>query len=257
MKGKLTFLGTGGSLGVPVVGCACCVCSSSDPLNHRMRSSALIQAGGRQFLIDSGPDFRSQALKFGISRLDGILLTHAHHDHVGGIDDLRPIYYKRESPLPILLSEETAKELCRRFHYIFADGKDFLGLRLDLLSGSEGTFLFENFPVQFVSYSQGGMKVNGYRFGSLAYLSDIRQFSPSIFEHLKGVRDLIVSALRFTPSPLHFSVDEAIDFARQADAAQVWLTHVSHDLEHHQTNAYLPSHVRLAYDGLEIDFDDR
>lgn len=258
MKGKLIFLGTGGSVGVPVIGCSCEVCHSTDSLNQRLRSSALLRIGHQQFLIDASPDFRFQALKYGITHLDGLLLTHAHHDHVAGMDDLRPIYYRRKTPLPILLSNETAADLQIRYSYLFQSvDHENVGSRFDLqlLTHLEGKILFEELPIQYVSYQQGKMLVNGYRLGNLAYVSDIRQFSPSIFEQLFGVKYLIISALRRTPSYLHFSVDEAIDFANELKVKRAWLTHLSHELEYHQTNAYLPSHIRLAYDGLEIDFD--
>jgi phosphoribosyl 1,2-cyclic phosphate phosphodiesterase len=255
-QGRLTFLGTGGSVGVPMIGCSCQVCQSKDPLNQRLRPSALLQIGHQQFLIDAGPDFRTQALKFGITQLDGLLLTHAHHDHTAGIDDLRPIYYQRENPLPVLLSAETAEDLLVRYFYLFpSDPEKTSRLQFNILPAQEGSIVFENVPIHYVTYTQGGMSVNGYRVGNLAYLSDIRLFSPSIFEHLTGVKYLVISALRYTPSPLHFSVDEAIAFARQIRAEHVWLTHLSHELEYHQANAYLPAHVHLAYDGLEIQFD--
>jgi phosphoribosyl 1,2-cyclic phosphate phosphodiesterase len=257
MKGKLIFLGTGGSVGVPVIGCPCEVCHSNDPINKRLRPSALLRIGHRQFLIDAGPDFRMQALRLGITKLDGLLLTHAHHDHTAGIDDLRPIYYRRQTPLPVLLSSATAQDVRMRYYYLFESiDKNFIcRLHFQFLDGLTGSTIFEEIPLQYVTFMQGGMLVNGYRIGDLAYLSDIRQFPPSIFDDLKGVRYLIISALRYTPSPLHFSVDEAIDFANQLKAEKVWLTHISHELEHYQTNAYLPPHMRLAYDGLEIDFD--
>lgn len=258
MKNKLKFLGTGGSVGVPVIGCPCAVCHSTDPYNQRLRPSVLLKIAHRQFLIDAGPDFRLQALRYGITHLDGLLLTHAHHDHSGGLDDLRPIYYRRESPLPILLSHDTAKDLLLRYYYLFEPslGQETFTprLHLQILPDQAGQVIFEGLTIEYMTYIQGGMKVNGFRIGDLAYLSDIRHFSPTIFDHLKGLRYLIISALRYTPSPLHFSVDEAIDFAKQVGAKQVWLTHISHDLEHHQTNAYLPANVSLAYDGLEIEF---
>lgn len=257
MKGKLVFLGTGGSVGVPVIGCSCAVCCSTDPANKRLRPSVLLRIDQRQFLIDAGPDFRTQALRAGITHLDGLLLTHAHHDHTAGMDDLRPIYFRRQSPLPILLSKETAQDVRMRYYYLFeSHDKHFPPhFKLQLLNNQTGSTLFEDLPIQYVTYTQNEMLVNGYRIGNLAYLSDIRHFPPSIFEDLKGVKWLIISALRYTPSPLHFSVDEAIDFANQLKAERVWLTHLSHDLDHQQVNAYLPAHIRLAYDGLEIDFD--
>jgi phosphoribosyl 1,2-cyclic phosphate phosphodiesterase len=259
MKKKITFLGTGGSVGIPVIGCSCAVCHSTNPLNQRLRPSVLLQVANRQYLIDAGPDFRAQALRHGIKDLDGVLFTHAHYDHTSGIDDLRPIFFRRKSPLPILLSTETAMDLKTRYYYLFQDHRgDHVTSRLHLQLLPEeaaGWVFFEDLSIQYVTYTQGGMSVNGYRIGDLAYLSDIRHFSPSLFEQLKGVRYLVISALRYTPSPLHFSVDEAVDFAKELKAEKVWLTHISHELEHNQTNAYLPTNMCLAYDGLEIEFD--
>ena len=259
MKKKLIFLGTGGSVGIPVIGCPCEVCHSSDPCNKRLRPSALLQIDNRQFLIDVGPDFRIQALRHKITALDGILLTHAHYDHTGGMDDLRPIYFRRKASLPVLLSFETAQDLQKGYYYLFgSDGglENFIPkLHLELLPDVAGKVVFEGLPVQYVTYMQGGMSVNGFRIGNLAYLSDIREYSNSIFENLIGVQYLIISALRYTSSPLHFSVDEAIDFAKELKADRVWLTHISHELDHSLTNAYLPKNMCLAYDGLEIEFE--
>lgn len=258
MKGKLRFLGTGSSVGVPVIGCTCAVCRSLDPMNMRLRPSVLINLLDRQFLIDAGPDFRQQALRDGITNLDGVIFSHAHRDHTAGIDDLRPIYYKRKSLLPFLLSPQTAQDIQKDYSYLFKpilDQKNFENrFSLQLLPGQSGEVSFEGVPIRYVSYTQAGMLVNGYRFGNLAYLSDIREFSSSIFDELKGIKYLIISALRYTPSQLHFSVDEAVDFSREIKAEFVWLTHLSHELDYHQTNSYLPPNIRLAYDGLEIEF---
>lgn len=258
MIGQLIFLGTGGSMGVPVIGCRCAVCLSTNPFNQRLRPSALLKIDDKKILIDAGPDFRMQALRQNISSLDGLILTHAHHDHTAGVDDLRALYYKREGPLPILLSEETSKELLMRFAYLFNTNpyrKDPRSrLSLQILKDKQGEDIFEGIKFSYVTYEQGGMLVNGFRFGSMAYLSDIRNYEESIFDYLVGVETLIISALRFTSSPLHFSVDEAVDFANRINAKAVWLTHISHELDHEKANAYLPEHIKLAYDGLTIDF---
>lgn len=259
--GKLLFLGTGASMGIPVIGCECAVCQSSSSLNRRFRPSVLIKThSNKQLIIDVGPDFRLQALKHKISRLDGALFTHAHHDHTAGIDDLRPIYYNRSSPLPLLLSKATAEDIQMRYHYLFGSKQDSTfvpRLQLQLLPDQvEGRVHFEGLTIDYVTYEQGGMAVNGFRFGDLAYLSDIRHFPETIFSRLNGVKALIISALRYTPSPLHFSIDEAVDFAERAGAESVWLTHISHELEHEKVNAYLSSHVKLAHDGLELDFNE-
>lgn len=259
MKGKLRFLGTGGSLGVPIVGCSCTTCQSESAYNWRLRPSILISRDGKQFLVDAGPDFRQQALRYNIQNLDGILFTHAHYDHTAGVDDLRAIYYKRQAPLPALASVSTASEIKSRFDYIFQTGHAYEKFvpRVDfqLLAGETGDVDFQGLPVHYVTYEQGKMPVNGFCIGSMGYITDICRFSPTIFDQLKGIKTLIISALRFTPSPLHLSIDEAIDFSLQVGAEQVWLTHISHDLDHEKTNAYLPSNIRVAYDGLEIDFD--
>jgi phosphoribosyl 1,2-cyclic phosphate phosphodiesterase len=259
MTNRLLFLGTGSSVGVPVVGCVCPVCHSNSLFNKRLRPSALLTIKNKQFLIDAGPDFREQALRIDLKHLDGILLTHAHHDHTAGIDDLRPIYHRRQEPLPLLLSAETAHDIESRYHYIFRSQKpetaSIKRMIFQLLPEKEGVVEFEGMTVHYMTYEQGGMAVNGYRINQLAYLTDIRQFSPSIYTHLRGVKDLIISALRYTPSPLHLSVDEAVDFAKEIRAERVWLTHLSHDLDYEEAMATLPPHVRLAYDGLEITFD--
>lgn len=261
MKARLLFLGTGGSVGVPMLGCRCNTCLSKDAKNLRLRPSAFLYTSFGNFLIDCGPDFRCQAIRSNITSLNGLLLTHSHHDHSSGIDDLRPLVYARPSPLPILLSQTTAQDIRLRYYYLFNTSKEKVKSKsffyLQLLPKEEaGRVDFEGLPVQYVTYSQGGMPVNGFRIGDLAYLSDIRLFSPSIFTELSGVNTLILSALRFEKTALHFSVDEAIDFARQLNVSRIWLTHLSHDLEYHKTTAYLPEGFSLAYDGLEIDFNE-
>lgn len=258
-KGQFIFLGTGGSMGIPVIGCHCSVCESSSSFNKRLRPSALIQVGARKILIDAGPDHRTQVLKHQIDRLDGVIFTHAHHDHSAGIDDLRVYYMHSRKPLPTLMSKATYEELKYRYHYIFKNMEtnvDKLTTRMTLqfLEGERGILDFESIKIHYFTYEQGGMPVNGLRFGNLSFVSDIRDYPDTIFEDLAGTEILIVSALRFTPSPLHFTVDEAITFAEKVKAKQVWLTHIAHELDHEKTNAYLPKHVRLGYDGLKIEF---
>jgi phosphoribosyl 1,2-cyclic phosphate phosphodiesterase len=258
MKGKVQFLGTGASVGIPMIGCDCAVCTSKDPLNKRLRPSALVMINGKRILIDAGPDLRYQMLRVGVDHLDGLIMTHAHYDHTAGFDDLRPIYYKRRSPLPVLLSQETANDVRNRYFYLFgaALGQPHIDrFDLKILPEQIGKVEFEGFPISYITYEQGGMQVNGYRIGNVAYVSDIRHFESAIFDRIRRVKTLIVSALRFTPSPLHFSIDEAIEFAKDVKAETVWLTHISHELDHCRTNAYLPPHMRLAYDGLEIEFE--
>lgn len=260
-EARFLFLGSGGSMGIPVVGCACAVCKSSMTQNKRLRPSAVIKIGSRTILIDSGPDFRIQALKYGITHIDGVILTHAHHDHTAGVDELRIFTLRSGKPLPCLLSLETLRELKIRFYYIFNErcGPDGVKLTTNLalhcMEEDIGRIVFEGMKVNYISYSQGGMQVNGFRFGNLAYVTDIKEYTPEIFASLKGVKTLILGALRHTPSHLHFTVDDAVSFAKKVGAEKTWLTHIAHELDHERTNAYLPESIHLSYDGLELHFD--
>lgn len=257
--GHFLFLGTGGSMGIPVIGCHCKVCQSDSPCNQRLRPSGLVTIGNKKLLIDCGPDFRLQALKYHIDKIDGLLLTHSHHDHVAGIDELRIYYLRSKQPIPCLLSKETSDEIRSRYSYIFEDmaTQEKLTARLDLqiFEDSFGVISFQGIKVGYVLYEQGGMQVSGYRLGNFAYISDIKHYPETIFDHLKGVKTLVVSALRFDPSLMHFNITDAIAFANRVGAHQTWLTHISHELDHEEANAFLPSNIRMAYDGLEFNFE--
>ena len=209
-------------------------------------------------MIDCGPDFRFQALKYPIVTLDGVFLTHSHHDHCAGIDELRIFTSKRGSSLPCIMSYETYHDLLRRFYYIFAtdqiETKYTTNFSPIFLPGSVGAIDFMGWKVKYCSYDQGGMKVNGFRWGNLAFLTDLKKFDDSVFDFLQGVDTLIISALRFTPSPLHLCLDEAIEFSKKIAPKQTFFTHLSHELDYEAGNAYLPANIRLAYHGLEISF---
>lgn len=259
MEGKFQFLGTGGSMGIPVIGCKCDVCCSTSPYNKRLRSSGLITIGERRFLIDVGPDFRAQALNYGLEDLSGILLTHAHADHIAGLDDVRAYYFLGKKRMPCILSSDTFEEIKMRYHYMLnpvRPGKS-LAAQIDfqLLRDDFGEEELEGVRFTYLSYFQSGMKVTGFRFGNLAYVSDIREYSDRVFEPLKGVDTLILSALRHEPTKMHFSLEEAIAFARRAGARKTYLTHIAHELDHATTAALLPSDVQMGYDGLELSIE--
>jgi phosphoribosyl 1,2-cyclic phosphate phosphodiesterase len=258
-KCRLLFLGTGGSMGVPLIGCQCEVCTSLDSHNQRLRPSVLIKTDLQTIIVDSGPDFRAQALRANILNIDSAIFTHAHHDHTAGIDDLRIFTLRNECKMPCLLSQDTLRDLKRRFYYIFEEvvgkPKFTTNLAITLFPEVEGQVAFAGLNIRTFIYKQCGMNVNGLRFGNLAFITDLKEYDEEIFNFLKGVKILVLSALRFTPSFFHLTVDEAIDFAAKVGAEKVWLTHIGHELDHEKTNAYLPEHIRLSYDGLEIEFE--
>lgn len=256
MTNTATFLGTGSSLGVPLIGCPCEICTSDNPKNKRLRSSMLLEIEGKRMVIDSGPDFRMQALRENLCSLDGVIFTHAHHDHVAGIDDLRVFSFRNKEPLPCLASDETALDLEKRYFFMFNkqanDPTSMPRLRIQRLDKKEGEVDFLGVPIQYFSYEQIGMEVTGIRIGTFAYVTDIKKYDESIIDSLVGVKTLVISALRFTSSHMHLTVDEAVDFIKKVKCEKAYLTHISHEIDHEKANACLPTSVELAYDGLKI-----
>jgi phosphoribosyl 1,2-cyclic phosphate phosphodiesterase len=259
MMGNFQFLGTGASAGVPVIGCKCSVCSSSLPFNSRLRTSGLLKLEGSTFLIDVGPDFRQQALRYKIGHLDGLLLTHIHFDHIAGIDDLRVFYIRQKKALPCLLSEESLHELQRRYFYLFqpAEQDQTVGMQIQptLLEKGSGEIDFCGAKFKYCSYFQGKTKVTGFRLGSFAYISDIKKYDESIFFQLEGVEKLVVSALLEERTPLHLSLDEAIEFGKKVGAKETFITHMSHKIDHELVSQKLAPGVKLGIDGMEIEFE--
>lgn len=251
-------------MGVPVIGCSCPVCTSSHPHNIRLRSSALItSSSGKQFLIDAGPDFRQQALGHLKAPLSAVLLTHPHFDHIGGLDDLRAVSFLRKEPLPCILSRHTLAEIQHRYEYLMhplrGQKGELLFHALDLrpLEGDFGALDLWGCRVEFLSYSQAGMHVTGFRLGNLAYVCDIREYSSAVIQALQGVETLIVSALRHAPSRMHFGIAEAIAFSETVGAKRTYFTHIAHDLDARDASLYLPTNISLAWDGMEISFDEK
>lgn len=257
--GKLLFLGTGASMGTPVIGCTCAVCQSENPKNRRFRSSILCSIDDQRILVDCGPDFKQQALHAKIDQIDGLIFTHAHNDHTAGVDELRVFCLRSGNPIPCLLSSDTAKDLKERFYYMFEEKEPYAGLLarfgMQLFEKERGEVVFQRIRIGYFSYRQLGMRVDGLRFGNLAYVSDIKDYPETIFNDLKGVKTLVLSALRFQPTKMHFSIDDAIAFAKKVGAEKTWLMHVSHDLDHEIGNAYLPDNIEIAYDDLQLEFE--
>jgi len=258
MQGSFLFLGTGASTGIPIIGCHCPICSSHSVHNRRLRPSGLVKLEKKSFLIDVGPDYRQQALLHHIDHLDGLLLTHTHYDHIAGIDELRAYYFLEKKPLPCLLSESSFQILKRRYDYLFEptqeNGTLSAQLQFQVLESDFGTTEFVGRSIDYLTYSQCKMKVTGFRFGSLAYISDIRDYDQTVLITLRGVQKLVVSAIGSASSHAHFSIEEAVEFARKVGARRTWLTHIAHHLDHDETERSLPPDIRLGYDGLEITF---
>ena len=253
---KLTFLGTGTSVGVPTIGCHCKVCTSLDPRDKRLRCSAMIETEQTRILIDAGPDFRKQMLSQSFRKIDALLLTHIHYDHVGGIDDLRPFCQFGE--VNVYADELTSKGLMRTVPYCFEEHRypGAPAIRLHTLQ-HHVPFMVHELEVMPIQVYHAKLPITGYRFGKFAYITDMKTIDDSELDYLHNIDTLVVNALRFTPDHhAHHTVDEAVAFARKVGARRTFLVHVCHDVGlHQQVNSQLPEDIQLAYDGQVVDVE--
>ena len=249
---EITFLGTGTSTGVPQINCTCEVCRSADPHDKRLRSSLLVKQEGKNILIDCGPDFRQQMLREGVDRLDAVLCTHEHYDHVGGLDDLRPYTYP--DGLNIYAESNVAEAIRTRLPYVFRVNRYPGAPNLLLHSIGDAPFHAAGLEIIPIRLMHGKLPILGFRIGSLAYLTDIKTIPETEFDKLKDLDILVISALRTRYHPAHETVDEALENIRRIRPRRAYLTHVSHEIGLHQERqALLPPGVFLAYDGLRVE----
>ncbi len=254
---SFTFLGTGTSVGVPVIGCKCAVCTSADPRNRRLRSSALVRVGGHAVLVDSGPDLRAQALREGLREIDAVIYTHAHLDHVAGFDELRAFCWRRDDPLPMHATPETMETLQRMFGWAFSSENVYQGYVKPGVRLIDGPFHYGNLKITPLPVDHAAVETIGFRFDhpgarSLAYLPDVKRIPNDTLWHIREVDVLVIDALRPQPHPTHFSIGEALEAIREVQPREAWLTHLGHENDHATLEAQLPAGVRVAWDGLRV-----
>jgi phosphoribosyl 1,2-cyclic phosphate phosphodiesterase len=253
-----TFLGTGTSVGVPMVGCDCEVCRSNDPRNHRYRCSVLIGTAQGNLLIDTTPELRLQLLRANIKIVHAVLFTHAHADHMYGLDDLRPIPRLLGGPVPLYCSTEVERKLRQAFSYAFSPEAEGLPMgylpKLIFRNITDEPFTVLEERVTPIPLEHAHFSVYGFRIGGLAYCTDVSKIPKESMKRLEGVEILILDALRFRPHPAHFCIDEALEVIDRLRPAKAYLTHISHDIEHEAVSKTLPANVELAYDGLCFPF---
>ena len=251
---KIEILGSGTSMGVPMAGCDCRVCQSQNSKDKRLRTSCYIQTGDREILIDTSADYRQQMIRSGIKRLDAVLYTHHHVDHILGMDDLRSFNLLNNMSIPLYGMNETIANLQRIFRYAFEVHEYVSSLpRLTVNIIDEQPFSVAGVPVIPVPLLHGRLPVLGFRFGDFAYCTDVSAIPEASYVLLKGLKILILGALRHKPHPTHFTIDQAIVEAQKIGAEQTYFTHLSHAILHDETEAELPPNIHLAYDGLKFE----
>ena len=255
LPARITFLGTGTSAGVPVIACTCAVCRSTDPRDRRLRPSIHVDVQGRaSILVDTSPDLRQQVLTHGVARVDAVLFTHSHADHILGLDEIRRFNFVQGGPIPCYATTEAWESIRRMFYYVF-DGLPRQGGGIPKIDARdiEGPFTIAGVHVLPVPLLHGRLPILGFRFGSFAYLTDCSAIPDDSWPLVAGVDTLVIDALRDKKHSTHFTVAEALEAIARIAPRRAYLTHMAHDLGHAGTNARLPAGVELAYDGLVLD----
>ncbi|WP_223879331.1 MBL fold metallo-hydrolase [Chitinimonas arctica] len=249
---EVLILGCGSSGGTPAIGCGCPTCTSGDPRNSRTRSSAVLSVGGLNFLIDSGPDLRGQALREGLTQVDAVLYTHPHADHLNGIDDLRAFCYLNRAPLPIFGNEYTMRDIETRFHYTTLPPGPWWDKPSLQTTAVSGPFSHRGIEVIPIPVWHGKGAIFGYRIGRLAYITDVSDIPPESYRLLQDLDVLLIDCLREQPHYTHFGVEQAIEASRRIGARRSVFIHMTHELEYHALSQRLPEGMEVAFDGMRL-----
>ncbi|MFW6157548.1 MAG: MBL fold metallo-hydrolase [Balneolaceae bacterium] len=252
---KLTFLGTGTSMGVPTAGGFGRKRMNGDPRNERWRCSAWVQSREASIIIDTGPEFRLQTIRAGIEHIDAVLITHEHMDHIAGLDDLRPFNYKQDASIPVYTSRRCMESIGRRFEYMFGPDR-YPGATSIELNEFDRPMKFRDLMITPLPVNHGKIDILGFRLNGLSYMSDVKQIPDATREKIAGSEVMVLSGLRWEPShPTHLTIPEAVELATELEVPQTYLIHMNSYVDHGPVNERLPGHVRLAYDQLEVEFE--
>jgi len=250
---KVTVLGSGTSVGIPMVGCECETCTSTDARDNRLRPSIMVEHNGYTIIVDTSADFRQQALRIGLKRVDAVLITHCHADHVFGLDDIRALNF-RQGPIPFFANEPAWKGLRQVFGYVFDPNTQRGGALPELVPHTVmGTFSLFGLEITPIEIIHGRLKVLAYRFDNFAYATDCNFIPDESCDQLMGLDTLIIDGLRYKPHTTHMAIEQSLGYIERLKPRQAYLTHMSHDVMHARTSKELPPGVELAYDGLQID----
>jgi len=251
---KITFIGTGTSTGIPMIGCSCAVCTSANSKDKRLRSSILVETSSTTIVVDTTPDFRFQMLRLHNTKLDAVLFTHPHKDHIAGLDDIRAYNFFQQKPMDVYANALTAEALKREFAYVFADEK-YPGIPLiNLITIDESFFTIGDIPVQPFTVLHHKMPLFGFRFGKFTYITDANKIDEPVKEKLKGSEIIVLNALRKEHHISHFTLQEAVDLVHELEIPEAYFTHISHQLgKHEDVEKNLPQGIHLGYDGLVLN----